>query len=287
MKKIYLIIIGALALLACSEEQDGLGARVSEDELQLSQIEEAIAACNTNISAIQALVTGRTVLSAKESAGTWTVNLSDGSVLTLKQGTAGVGNPPAMSVDADGWWMVDYGSGAQYLLDGAGKKVFAAGMSAVTPAFSVDADGYWTVSLDGGVSYSRVLDSGSAPVKATPASGSAASYFKDVSVSGSVLTLILRSGESLSVPIRGNFSCIIDATGVQAFTAGQVRSFSLTLEGVASTFTVCPDGWAAAVEGSSLKVTAPSAGGATSGVVSVVAVDADGLSTVAGLQVSM
>ena len=152
MKAITRILASAAFLTgifaACSDLSD-LEQRVDSLESRVAALETVLPALNSNIEALQALTAGGTINSATQKDGVWTIVLSNGETLTLTQGSIGVGNAPVMSVDKDGYWMVNYGNGAEYLMFGD-QKVMAVGTNGITPQFGVDASGFWTVSYDGG-----------------------------------------------------------------------------------------------------------------------------------------
>jgi hypothetical protein len=286
MKKVY-IIIAALALASCSSGMDELEGRISGDESKISGMESDLSALGTEVDAVKRLLAGHTVMAVSKSGGRYELALDGGGTMTLSQGTAGETVVPTVGVDGDGWWMADYGNGMQFILDASGAKVNAVGMAVVTPVFSADASGFWTVSLDGGNSFIAVKDASGAPVKAASAGTVTSSIFKDISFGGGYMDITFRDGQTLSVPVAGALVCSTGTTGVQSFSAGQTRSFAVVVEGAASHFTACPDEWKAARDGSSLKITAPAAGGAASGTVSLVAVAGSGLAAVAGIEVSL
>lgn len=145
----------------------------------MTALETIIPNINANVEALQVLVNGTTINSATQKDGVWTLVLSNGETITLTAGSVGVGNPPVMSVDKDGYWMVDYGTGADYILMN-GEKVKAVGTDGITPVFGVDKDGYWTVSYDGGKTFTQVKGDDGNPVSALPTGEVQDPYFADV-----------------------------------------------------------------------------------------------------------
>ena len=106
--------IAALALVvtACSGLEK-IESRVDTLESRVTALEKQVEALNKNVAGTAALMEAGTIRSATEKDGVWTLVLSDDRVITLTAGSVGVGATPVMSVDKDGYWMVDYGSGAQ------------------------------------------------------------------------------------------------------------------------------------------------------------------------------
>ncbi len=264
MNKIIRIIAAAAFTFgiaaACTDLSD-LEDRVDSLEGRVTALETLIPNLNANIEALQKLANGGTVNSATEKDGVWTIVLTNGETLTLTQGSVGVGNPPVMSVDKDGYWMVDYGTGATYiLLDG--NKVKAVGTDGKTPMFGVDENGFWTVSYDNGQTYAQVKGADGNPVSALPEGEAKDPYFEDVKVVDGNLEIVLRSGEKITVPVLTDFLCAIETSGLQMFAPGETKPFNVTLKGVKSTMVTAPSGWKATLSEAAdnkavLTVTAP------------------------------
>ena len=245
---------------ACTDLND-IEDRLDSLEGRVAALETIIPSLNANIEALQKLTAGGTINSATVKDGVWTIVLSNGETLTLTQGSIGVGNAPVMSVDKDGYWMVDYGTGATYILID-GNKVKAIGTDGKTPMFGVDANGYWTVSYDDGKTYSQVKGADGNPVSALPQGDAKDPYFEDVKLVDGNLEITLRGGEKITVPVLSDFLCAIEATGVQIMDPGASMPFNVTLKGVKSTMITTPAGWKAtlseAVDSKAvLTVTAP------------------------------
>lgn len=149
--KLLTIAASVLAMAACGNIDD-LEERVDKIENRVAALEKVAETINGNIKALQAIASGQAINSVEEKDGAYILNLSNGQTITLNQGNVGVGKAPVMSVDKDGYWMVDYqdGKGAIYLTDDEGQKIVAVGQNGVTPMFGVSEDGYWTVSYNGG-----------------------------------------------------------------------------------------------------------------------------------------
>ena len=261
MNKITRLIAAAMLAIgmaaACTDLND-LQKKVESLESRVTALETLIPNLNSNIEALQVLVSGTTINSATESNGVWTLVLSNGQTITLTAGSIGVGNAPVMSVDKDGYWMVDYGQGAEYILSN-GEKVKALGTDGKTPVFGVDAEGYWTVSYDGGTTFTQVKDADGQPVSALPTGEVQDSYFADVKFENGVFTVTLRTGEVLNIPVIPDFLCAIESTGVLTYNYAETKPYNVTMKGVGSTMITAPYGWTAALNGNVLSVTAPAA----------------------------
>lgn len=280
----------AVASVACTDLSD-LEQRMDDLESQVAALETQVKALNANVDATLALMQAGTINKVENKGDVWTLTMSDGTVITLNQGSIGVGNAPVMSIDAEGYWMVDYGTGKEYVLNG-GQKVKATGADGMTPKFGVNAAGNWTVSYDGGATYVEVPGADGKPVSALPGESGSVSdpYFSNVTYEGGVFTLVLKDGTALTVPVVADFLCSISgADTVQLFKSGATRTFDVTLKGVAETVVSAPAGWTASLEGALLSVTAPAATKAvladTRTDVSVLALSGSGYAAVAKLQV--
>ncbi len=251
------VLLGGGISAACSDLSD-LEKKVESLESRVTALETLLPNINGNVEALQVLVNGTTINSATQSNGVWTIILSNGETITLTAGSIGVGNAPVMSVDKDGYWMVDYGTGAEYLLMN-GEKVKAVGTDGTTPVFGVDADGYWTVSYDGGETFTQVKDADGQSVSALPTGETQDPYFADVRLENGVFTVVLRSGETLTIPVVSDFLCSIESNGVLTYNYSETKPYNVTMKGVASTMVTAPSGWKAVLKDNILTVTAPAA----------------------------
>lgn len=289
----YILAFSAAGLLigsaACTDLSD-LEERVDSLESRVQALENVLPALNANIEALQALAGGGTINKVEEKDGVYTITLSNGETLTINQGSIGVANPPVMSLDKDGYWMVDYGKGAEYLLVN-GQKVNATGDNGVTPVFGVDAEGYWTVSYDGGKTFTQVLGADEKPVLAVPQEG-ADEYFANVSYDGKTFTIELKDGQTITLPVVPTFFFSIEVEGEQVLQAGETKIYPVTSEGVVSATVVSkPAGVEVSLDDKSLTVRALAATKAVSADtrkdISVLALSAEGFATIAKMQVTV
>lgn len=293
MKKIlkYLAIPAAMTCLlaSCSDLSD-IEKRVESLESRVQALETQIGILNTNVAAVQKLAEGGTISSVEEKDGVYTITLSNGEKIVLKQGSTGIANAPVVSIDADGYWTVDYGNGPEHILVN-GEKVKAVGKDGLTPIFGVDADGYWTVSYDG-KTFTQVKDANGKPVKAIPEGSSEDKWFNNVSVDGDKLVVVLKDGSTYSLPIVKDFKCAIqNAESEIVFNYGETKSFSVEMVGVATAMVTAPEGWAAVLDETTLSVTAPAQTKAvladSKTDVCILAVSNSGFSTIAKVKVSL
>lgn len=293
MKKIlkYLAIPAALACLlaSCSDLSD-IEKRVESLESRVQALETQIGILNTNVAAVQKLAEGGTISSVEEKDGVYTITLSNGEKIVLKQGSTGIANAPVVSIDADGYWTVDYGNGPEHILVN-GEKVKAVGKDGLTPIFGVDTQGYWTVSYDG-KTFTQVKDANGNPVKAIPDGGVQDKWFNSVSVDGDKLVVVLKDGSTYSLPIIKDFKCAIqNAESEIVFNYGETKSFTVEMVGVATAMVTAPEGWAAVLDGTTLSVTAPAQTKAvlanSKTDVCILAISNSGFSTIAKVKVSL
>ena len=293
MKKIlkHLAIPAAMTCLlaSCSDLSD-IEKRVESLESRVQALETQIGILNTNVAAVQKLAEGGTISSVEEKDGVYTITLSNGEKIVLKQGSTGIANAPVVSIDADGYWTVDYGNGPEHILVN-GEKVKAVGKDGLTPIFGVDADGYWTVSYDG-KTFTQVKDANGKPVKAIPEGSSEDKWFNNVSVDGDKLVVVLKDGSTYSLPIVKDFKCAIqNAESEIVFNYGETKSFTVEMVGVATAMVTAPEGWAAVLDETTLSVTAPAQTKAvladSKTDVCILAVSNSGFSTIAKVKVSL
>lgn len=294
MKKIFSYILpmfAALSFASCSD-LSSLENRVDSLESRVEALEKGVNKINERVEAVQKLVEGGTVSNVVEKDGVYTITFADGKTITLNQGSVGVANPPVMTVDGEGYWMVDYGKGPEYVLSG-NQKIKAIGTDGVTPIFGVDAESYWTVSYNGGQSYEQVKDVNGNPVKAVPDGGAVEDkWFNSVSATDGYLKVELKDGRVCKLPIDIGFSCVIDETAkLVYFAPGEKKTFKLKMNSVASLMVTAPQGWTASVERAVLSVTAPlptkaiSADSKTD--VCILAISSNNLSSISKLRVAL
>lgn len=309
MKRIFYILIAALlALTACSTADtsdietrlDNIENGLGSAEGRLDEIEKALLGINSDIAALQYLKSGVVInnVSGSDTEG-WKITFADGKVVTVwpKDDSTAI---PLLSISEDGYWMVDMGdgNGPQYIHDAAGARVSATsaagepgapGKDGVTPVLGVDADGYWTVSYDNGQTFAFLLDADGQKIKAQVSVGD--TIFKSVNKEAGTVVFTLLDNTVYTVPVVPDFLCAFkDIEGEQEFTPGQTRTFELEMKGVADAIVVCPQGWSAVLDGTSLSVTSPSGTKAdlsyrTNGFVSVLATCTTGFASIAKMAV--
>lgn len=246
-----------IALSSCSSIAD-LDDRLTRLEARVKAIENILPTLNNNIEALVNISNKNSIVSVESANGRYKLTLANGEVINLTQGSVGASNAPLVSIDKEGYWMVDYqdGNGYSYILCD-GKKVKAIGEDGLTPVFGVDNEGYWTVSYNG-KDWETVKDVNGKPVSAIPSEG-ADEYFEEVKVEDNKLIVILKSGERFSIPIVPDFMFVINGTAdLQEFNLGELKSYVVVSKGVVSAGVISkPKGWEVTLLEDQLIVVAP------------------------------
>ena len=297
-----------LTTVSC-EDTDALKDDINSLNDRVTALESKVKMLNDNIASLHVLLQNGIIITTVENAdGVYTLTLSDGTVLKLAEKTAGFGNTPLVSIDAEGNWQVSYDNGQTFqpMLQGD-NKVPAIVDDGVTPKFRVSTDGFWEISYDGGTTYERVKDEAGNDVKAVYDAGTSDSQAfvgAAVSADGNSLELTLADGTTkVSVPIVPDFFCYFDEaiTGEQKINKGETKTFNLHIKGADQTIVTAPTGWKAVLGDADastniavLTVTAPGAAASAASTkatadntrdISVLAMKG-GFATIAKLQVN-
>lgn len=255
------IILATISLLlsSCTGISD-LDDRLGRLEMRVKAIENILPTLNSNIEALKSLSEKNSITSVETVNGKYKLTLANGEVINLTQGSVGAANAPLLSIDGEGYWIVDYqdGNGYSYILSN-GQKVKAIGEDGLTPEFGVSAEGHWTVSYNG-TDWETVNDVNGKPVAAIPSEG-ADEYFENVTVNEDLFIVELKSGEKFSIPIVPEFMFVINgAKDIQEFEPGQIRTFKVVSIGIASAGVISqPVGWHVTLLEEELIITAPEA----------------------------
>ena len=257
----YWLALGFLSvgISSCSELND-LDRDLSELDKRIEALEARMDALNKNVEALQQLTQATTVNSVTFEDNVYTILLSDGKTLTLTVGEAGVGNVPLVTVDEEGYWMIDYqdGSGPVYLTGEEG-KIPSAGKDAVTPVFGIDAEGYWT--LDYGNGPKPVEDASGNKIPATSSDEVIDPVFEEVAYdkASGMLTVTLRAdGRVIELPVVPDFLFAVkNAEGLQLFDYGETKVFPVESTGIRDAVIQTPSGWSAVLEEAAFSITAP------------------------------
>jgi len=303
MRKTILFLSACIALASCTDESlNRIDSRLDEGEQAVQKLgdriydaEQALLQINTDIRTLLVLRGGVTVndIQGSDSQG-WVLTLGDGRQVTVPpQGPQG--NAPVVSMDEDGFWMIDYGSGPVYILDQEGNKVNQEGKgdpgrdAEYAPTLGVTEEGYWQVSYDGGDVWIPLLDVNGNPVPTLIKEGE--TIFDSVQVDDITVTFKLTNGETFTLPLVLNFLCSIQgASELETFAPGQTKEYTVQMEGISSIVVTAPNGWSTAFSGTTLSVTAPDVTKVyfdSEKYVSIYAISVDGHSVITSIKVAI
>lgn len=266
LKSLIPVLFTAFVFTGCNT--DDLRNDIDELKNRVESLEAQVSAINENMNALQVLVEGKKTIqecSYNEETKTWTLVLSDGTTLQLYQGEDGVANTPKITIDdTDNTWVVD----------GVDTNVPATGDDATVPVFSVDAEGYWMVDYDGegGEAPKRIQDSEGNYVLAKPtdASGTGGdTFFESVKINGDFLDVTLtEDGKTYSLPIVPELLCKINVEDLDGYKNeiltvgyGESKEIPVKIKGE-NYFVTAPSGWIAQLselsgEDATITLTAP------------------------------
>lgn len=259
IKYLILSIISIATLFSCSDmddirnDIDDLNARLDKLEAQLPQI-------NQDIANYQGILNGQILVlgyNLDEETGDYTIDLSNGTTITVYSNKVRNEDIPVMSIGADGNWYYTLNGETKPLLDGQGNPVSANPTDGKTPEFSVDENGQWIYRYDDG----EWLDGIGV---ADPVQGSGEnSIFESVTVSedGNSMTFTWNTDAgqlSKEVALFGGLSLTVkygDVTPV-VFGLGQVQKFEVVQEGVEN-IVIETTNWGIELGEKEMTVTAP------------------------------
>ena len=258
---------------------DDLTSRVEALENFQEQVQGDIASLQDIISKLNSSVTVNNVVDNGD--GSWTINFSDGTSVTIRNGQDGEDGltPPSITVvEEDGtyYWAYENADGTiKFILDDNGNKIPVSGEA---PQVRINPDsGNWEISSDGGKTWENT------GVKAEGGAGD--SFFSGVYVEGGILYLVLADGTVIEVPMTAELAFDFGTDEeVLYFMAGETKELAYTMSGQESVTVNKPDGWRVSFQGSSLSVTAPAEANVyaeTEGAISVILISASGQSLLA------
>ena len=212
MKRILFLTISLLTAVSCYDDS-ALRETLKEHEERISALETLCAQLNTNITALQTVVsalennvyvTAVTPVKEGDDIIGYTISFTNSESVTIYNGENGAdgkdGASPLIGVrqDADDiyYWTLN----GEWLTDSAGNKVRASaqdgapGAAGVTPKLKI-LDGYWYVSYDGGTTWEEQT--------LGPATGdSGYIMFAEVSYDDKNVYITIADGEKLTLPRR-------------------------------------------------------------------------------------
>lgn len=263
---------------------DDLTGRVEELEKFREDVQSEISSLNAIIAALQENVTVDNVVSNED--GSYTINFSDGTSVTIKDGENGANGltpPSIIVVEEDGvyYWAYENADGTtEFITDDDGERIPVTG---VAPQVRINEDGFWEISTDGGQTWEET------GMPSTGGSGD--SMFTSVEDGDDSVTFTLRDGTVIVVPKTAELIFeFVTEDEVISVAYGMSVTLQCRMSG-ASEYTIQkPDGWRASIEGEGTEfvITAPvkeNIYAEKEGTVSVLIVSAHGQSFVAEINV--
>lgn len=258
--------VALLLLFAC--QTDDLRGELDRLDGRLLSLEEGIEQLNRSIDNARLLFSGVSIVGVTAQNNGYVIELSNGKSATLINGGKVGVLMPAISIDAEGYWLYRTTQDGvfQRLLDKNGTAISAlpsnsAGEAVVSPKLRVDAKGCWQVSTDGGSTYRTLTDESGLPMKATAEQESVSSLFSSVSyqTETQTLELVLAADErKVSLPVIDSFYLKIKgAADKQVFPLGEKRLYEVEQSEVAKVVIQAPAGWSVQLEEQLLSITAP------------------------------
>lgn len=239
IKSYILLTWMAVSLVGC--KVDDLKDDVNDLKDRVTLIEEQVRILNDNVEVFAYVLDSqqKTISSVTESDGQYIITLSDGSTMTLTVGKPGSVVQPTISVDENGYWVVN----------GLSTGVKAVGEDGTTPdypEFQVK-NGEWQV---------RFGEDGEwKPVEGSNIGGGSLGdqIFESAEVVGDKFVIVLANdGGTYELPIVSQLACeinkdVVGADGYIEFQPGETKTFKVKITGTPLA-PVYPSGWRAELE---------------------------------------
>lgn len=237
IKSYIFLTLMVVSLVGC--KVDDLKDDVNDLKDRVALIEEQVKLLNDNVEVLAYVLDPqqKTIKSVTENNGQYVITLSDGSVMTLTIGQPGTIVQPEISVDNNGYWVVNGNPTGVKAVGEDGKN------GEGYPEFRVE-EGKWRVRF-GESEWSDVpgdYDLG------TESLGD--QFFESASLSGdgTVFTIKGVDGKEYSLPVAAGLECKIDesdnGTSV-SFTNGEMREFRVKISEGNPLAPIYPAGWRA------------------------------------------
>lgn len=235
IKSYIFLTLMVVSLVGC--KVDDLKDDVNDLKDRVALIEEQVKLLNDNVEVLAYVLDPqqKTIKSVTENNGQYVITLSDGSVMTLTIGQPGTIVQPEISVDNNGYWVVN----------GIFTGVKAVGEDGKNgegyPEFRVE-KGKWQV---------RFGESGWSDVPGDYDLGTESlgdQFFESASLSddGTVFTLVGTKGQVYTFPVVASLVCEIkNDDAVATFEYDSVREFDVKISGGEPLAPIYPAGWRA------------------------------------------
>lgn len=190
---LFTLLLLGFVLSGCEEDD----AALQEDGIQQGQDNQLF---ESQIRALQMLVSAmdgsRTISRITQTDAEYTLLLSDGTSVEIKNGKVGESVPGiGISLDGDVYYW-SRGTGAKrWLTDNSGNKMPVSDKNGLTPKIN-QKEGYWYVSVDNGISWEKLGE-----VATSETGGS--SLFESITQNGDQVFITLKDGTKFQVPMTG------------------------------------------------------------------------------------
>lgn len=237
IKSYIFLTLMVVSLVGC--KVDDLKDDVNDLKDRVALIEEQVKLLNDNVEVLAYVLDPqqKTIKSVTENNGQYVITLSDGSVMTLTIGQPGTIVQPEISVDNNGYWVVNGNPTGVKAVGEDGKN------GEGYPEFRVE-EGKWQV---------RFGESGWSDVPGGDL-GTGTSlgdqFFESASLSedGTVFTIKGVDGKEYSLPVAAGLECKIEGSdnGTPVpFVNGEMRTFGVKISSGKPLAPIYPAGWRA------------------------------------------
>lgn len=235
IKSYIFLTLMVVSLVGC--KVDDLKDDVNDLKDRVALIEEQVKLLNDNVEVLAYVLDPqqKTIKSVTENNGQYVITLSDGSVMTLTIGQPGTIVQPEISVDNNGYWVVNGNPTGVKAVGEDGKN------GEGYPEFRVE-EGKWRV---------RFGESGWSEVPGGDL-GTGTSlgdqFFESASLSddGTVFTIVGTKGQVYTFPVVASLVCEINGNEtVVEFDYDSVQEFDVKISGGEPLAPIYPAGWRA------------------------------------------
>lgn len=235
IKSYILLTLMAVSFVGC--KMDDLKDDVNDLKDRVTLMEEQIKILNDNVEVFAYVLDSqqKTISSVTESDGQYIITLSDGSTMTLTVGKPGSVVQPTISVDENGYWVVN----------GLSTGVKAVGEN------GKDGDGYPEFRVENGKWQVRFGDGEWSDVPGGDLGTETSlgdQFFESASLSddGTVFTIVGTEGQVYTFPVVVSLVCEIrNNDAVVDFEYDSVQEFDVKISGGEPLAPIYPAGWRA------------------------------------------
>lgn len=235
IKSYIFLTLMVVSLVGC--KVDDLKDDVNDLKDRVTLIEEQVKLLNDNVEVLAYVLDPqqKTIKSVTENNGQYVITLSDGSVMTLTIGQPGTIVQPEISVDNNGYWVVNGNPTGVKAVGEDGKN------GEGYPEFQVE-NGKWQVRFG----ESEWSDVPGGDLGTGTSLGD--QFFESASLSddGTVFTIVDTDGQVYTFPVDASLVCEIkNDDAVATFEYDSVREFDVKISGGEPLAPIYPAGWRA------------------------------------------